>query len=107
MKRKTCLINLITIWKELTGLVDERRAADVVYPDIRRAFDTVSHSVLTDKLMKYGLHKRPVNSTGNWLNCQAERVMTNSKRSSWRPATGDVPQRSILGPRLTSSLMVP
>lgn len=41
--------------------------------------------------MQYGLDKRTVNSTGIWLNCLAERVMTNSKSSRWGTATGGVP----------------
>lgn len=59
MKKKTCLINLIAICKELTGLVDEKRAGDDVYLE-RRAFHNVSHNVLKDKLMKYGLDKSTV-----------------------------------------------
>lgn len=65
----------------------------------------MSHNILTDKLMKYRLDKGTANSTGNWLNCQAERVMKNTKRPSWRPAIDPASQKSILGPRLTSSLM--
>jgi len=45
--------------------VDERKAADVVYLNIRRAFDTVSRNVLMNKLKKYRLDKQTVNSTGN------------------------------------------
>jgi len=39
----------------MTGLVDERRAVDVVYLDFSKAFDTVSHNILIGKLGKCGL----------------------------------------------------
>lgn len=80
---------------------ERRRKRDVVYLEVRRAFDSVSHHIVMDKLMKYWLKFL----TQNWLNCQAEQVVTNNKRCSWRPVTGGLPQRSILEPRITSSLM--
>lgn len=53
MKRKSCLTNLIAFYSEVTGLLDERRAMDIVYLDFSKAFDTVSPNIL--KLAKYGL----------------------------------------------------
>lgn len=47
--------------------------------------------------MQYGLDKWTVNITGNWLNCLAERVMTNSKCSRWRLATGGIPPEVSIG----------
>lgn len=52
MKRKSCLTNLIAFYNEVTGLLDERRAMDIVYLDFSKAFDTVSPYIL--KLAKYG-----------------------------------------------------
>lgn len=37
----------------MTVLVDERRAVDVVYLHFHKAFDTVFHKILTDKVLMY------------------------------------------------------
>jgi len=44
------LINLID-YDETTGLVDEGRAVDIVHLDFSKAFQTVSHKFLIEKLM--------------------------------------------------------
>ncbi|GAB0208674.1 hypothetical protein GRJ2_003333100 [Grus japonensis] len=41
---KSCLTKLINVYDEMSGLVDEERAVDIVYLDFRKAFDTVSLS---------------------------------------------------------------
>lgn len=57
MTRKSCLTKLIAFYDEITSL-DEDREVDVVYPDFSKAFKTVSHNMLVEKLMKYRLHRR-------------------------------------------------
>ena len=46
MKCKSCLTNFISFCDWVTPLVDDRKAVDVVYLDISKDFDTVSHSIL-------------------------------------------------------------
>ncbi|KAJ7411271.1 hypothetical protein BTVI_50499 [Pitangus sulphuratus] len=50
-KGKSCLTNLINFCDEMTGPVDEGKAVDF-YLDFMKTFNSVSHSILIEKLKK-------------------------------------------------------
>ncbi|RMC15651.1 hypothetical protein DUI87_07853 [Hirundo rustica rustica] len=51
-KRKSCLMNQTALYNETIGLLDERRSVIVIYLDFINAFDTASHKILIENLMR-------------------------------------------------------
>jgi len=64
---RSCLTNLISFYDQVTCLVDERKAVDVVYLDFSKAFDTVPRSILLEKLAAHGLDECTLHWIKNWL----------------------------------------
>ena len=55
---RSCLTNLISFYDKVTRVVDEGKAADVVYLDFSKAFDIVPHNIRVEKLAAHGLDER-------------------------------------------------
>ena len=74
---RSCLTNLISFYEKVTCLVDEGQAVDVVYLDFSKAFDTVPHNILVEKLSAHGLDGCTLRWVKHWLDARAQRVVVN------------------------------
>jgi len=66
-----------------TCLMDEGKMLDVAFLDFIKAFDTVPHSILLDKLSSCGMSRFTVSWVKNWLKGIAQRVVVNGDTSAW------------------------
>ena len=68
--------------------------------DLKKAFDTVDHPTLLNKLNVYGIRGNVFNWLKSYFSERAQHVVYDSKRSETQTVKCGVPQGSILGPLL-------
>lgn len=93
----TTLLDATTEWYEN---MDKGKLNCVVFLDLSKAFDTVNHTILLDKLARYGLQPETVNWFSSFLTDRKQQCLVDGHLSSPRKIQCGVPQGSILGPLL-------
>ena len=83
-----------------TYWVSQKEGVDVVYLDISKAFDTVSHPKLMYKLKKLGFRGSLFSWLKDFLCGRTQKVKVNNNFSSPCNVKSGVPQGSVLGPLL-------
>ncbi|NRB81915.1 MAG: hypothetical protein HRU38_25205, partial [Saccharospirillaceae bacterium] len=71
-----------------------------LFLDFSKAFDTVKHNILLDKLENYGIRGKALNLLRNYLSNRKQAVFSSDIYSEQLNITDGVPQGSVLGPLL-------
>ena len=91
---------LINVSENLLKAIDENSASLLVLLDMSKAFDSLNHNLLLEKLRKLGLKDSAVSWFSSYLSSRYQRVRYEDSVSEMLPLTNGVPQGSILGPVL-------
>ena len=92
--------SLITLVDNITKSLDKGDIVIGVFLDLKKAFDTVNHKILVNKLYHYGIRGNVIKWFESYLPNRSQFVLFNGKKSYIRDVTCGVPQGFILGPLL-------
>lgn len=93
---------ILDLTKDITKHLDSKKKALCIFPDLKKAFDTVSVSTLISKLYKIGIRGSFLTLIRDYLHARTQRVKLDDKTISKDVSTSEygVPQGSVLGPTL-------
>ena len=71
-----------------------------IFLDLRKAYDTINHTILIKKLEKYGIRGLPLQLLASYLTDRQQYTIVNQYKSKSRDVICGIPQGSTLGPLL-------
>ena len=101
-KGRSTLSAIIEFLNIIYNNVNDNFDSYIIYLDLKKAFDTVSHNLLLNKLVRLGLMPRTVSWFDSYLLDRVQRTKINDACSTYLTVPYGVPQGSILGPTLFS-----
>ena len=86
--------------EKLKSAVDDQKITCGIFLDFSKAFDTINHHILLEKLYKYGIRGLPHAWFSSYITNRKQYVKVGNTESSLKTITCGVLQGSTLGPLL-------
>ena len=96
----SCETQLLVTMDDLLKQYDRNTQTDVIILDFSKAFDTVPHKKLLNKLEGYGINGSILKWIDSFLTQRKMCVAVDGEISEWTPVLSGVPQGTVLGPLL-------
>ena len=96
------ILALINIVDEIKENIDNDKYTVGIFLDLTKAFDTVDHKILLQKLPYYGIKGTALSLITSYLSNRTMYTVINGATSVKKPIKFGVPQGSVLGPLLFS-----
>ena len=96
----TTYLAVLDFVKEVNKAIDDDKLTVGIFMDLSKAFDTIDHTILLDKLYHYGFRGVSHAWFSDYLSNRKQYVQFNNTVSSHEKVICGVPQGSILGPLL-------
>ena len=84
----------------IAALLDKGSVVCAAFIDLRKAFDSLDHCLLLERISKLGVHCQVLEWFKDYLTDHYHKVKAASSFSSWRHMKGGILQGSALGPLL-------
>jgi hypothetical protein len=91
---------LLVVYQEILESLSKGQEVDVIFLDLAKAFDKVSHAYLIHKLKLFGMEGKLIDWFASYLHGRQQRVVVDGIHPEWLDVTSGVLQGSILGPML-------
>ena len=97
-KGKSTINTVASFTDDILLALNTKKYTIATFIDFKKAFDTVDHNILCNKLKYYGLHPDVIQWINSYLTNRSQTCMVNGCLSECAAISCGVPQGSILGP---------
>ncbi|KAI4830607.1 hypothetical protein KUCAC02_002226 [Chaenocephalus aceratus] len=101
-KKHSTITATMKVVNDITSILDNKQSCAALFIDLSKAFDTVDHRILKQRLLSIGISSLAVGWFVNYLSERSQCVHFDGLSSEWLNISNGVPQGSVLGPLLFS-----